>query len=150
MISLIITIIYLAISIYKLKRVPESISDTSYLWTGKINWFSIYCLLLVGSIFLPWVLITPETYQFICFLSCSGILACGVTPFFKQSFEGKIHYTGGIIAMLCWLIQMVLGGYWIALLIGSILFIILTIIKKDSFVFWGEIIGLIILSIIIL
>lgn len=52
--------------------------------------------------------------------------------------------------MLCWLIWMILGGYWIALIIGAILFIILTIIKKDSWVFWGELIGLIILFFLII
>lgn len=150
MIALIITLIYLAISLYKLKGIPESISETSYLWTGKINWFSIYCVALVGSLITPWILMTPESYQFICFLACAGILACGTTPFFKEKFQGKIHYTGGIIAMLCWLIWMILGGYWIALIIGSILFIALTIIKKDSWVFWAELIGLIILFILIL
>lgn len=150
MIPLIITIIYLLVSIYKLKEIPQSISETSYLWTNKINWFSIYCILLVVSLLIPWMLITPETYQFICFISCAGISACGVTPFFKETFQGKIHYTGGVIAMLCWLIWIILGGYWIALALGAILFIILTIIKKDSWVFWGELIGLITLFILII
>lgn len=62
MIALIITLIYLSISIYILKTIPESISETSYLWKGKINWFSVYCILLVVSLFIPWILMTPETY----------------------------------------------------------------------------------------
>lgn len=150
MIPAILTLIYLIASFIKLKQVPESISATSYLWTGKINWFSIYCLLLAVSLFLPWMMVTPELYQFLCFLSCVGIITCGVTPFFREEFAGKIHYAGGGLAIVCWLIWMILGGYWVWLIAYVILFILLTIIKKDSFVFWAELIGLIILFIVII
>lgn len=140
MLPLLISLAYLSLALYKVKRAPESISELSYLWDSKV--FSIFCIALAFSLLPFWVYETPENYQFICFLSCCGIVACGVTPFFKETFQAKIHYTGGIIAMLCWLIWMVLEKEWVFLLIDITLIIILTLVRRKSWVFWGEIVGL--------
>lgn len=140
MLTLLISITYLSIALYKVRTVPESISELSYLWNAQ--YFSIFCISLAFSLLPAWITQTPEVYQFICFLSCAGIIAAGTTPFFKESFQAKIHYTGGIIAMLCWLIWMVLEKEWTALLIDLSLIILLTLARKQSWVFWGEVIGL--------
>lgn len=147
MLSLTLTLIFLLIALIKIKQIPTSISEISYLWSPKV--FSVYCVLLAITLLIPWLAITPITYQFICFLSCVGIIACGTTPFFKESFEGKIHYTGGVIAMLCWLIWMILGGYWIALILFAVITLILILIKPKCWVFFGELVGLIILTILL-
>lgn len=139
-----ITVLYLLISIIKLRRIPESISETSYLWKGKVNWFTIYCIILATTLFIPW-LSKSKHLEFIPFLGCVGILMAGVTPYFKDSFYSKIHYVGGLMSLLSVIIWLISNQYYISLLTWLGLFIILSIIKRQSWVFFGEIIGLIIL-----
>lgn len=145
MLSLILTSIYIIISIIISKSIPVSISDTSYLW-NKINWFTIYCILLAGTLIIPWIDITPSSYQFLCFLSCIGILMAGSTPLFKEKFEGIIHYIGGILAFLCWFIWIIISGYWDLLILDSIIIAALSIIRKQSWVFWAETVAIVTLS----
>lgn len=146
---ILLSLIYIIVSIYKLKRIPESISETSYLW-NKINWFTIYCMSIVGTIIIPWIDMTPSSYQFLCFLSCVGILMAGSTPLFKEKFEGTVHYAGGILAMLGWIIWAIISGYWGVLILDAIITAILSIIKPRCWVFWAEIVAILTLGILLI
>ena len=71
--AIILSVVYLGCAIYKLKNIPESISETSYIWETncdhkqwhKAHLFSIYCCLMAGLMFWPWIKITPEYWQFL-------------------------------------------------------------------------------------
>lgn len=157
-INLIITVLYLTISCLKTKQIPESISETSYIWESECKdkglWhtayiFSIYCFITATLLFFPWLFQTPILFQFLSFLGCVGIIIAGLTPFFKEDYKGYIHYGGGMLALICWLVWMCVMSYWIPLLICILVFTILTLLKKDSYTFWAEVVGLITLFLIL-
>ena len=140
-IPLVITILYLTIYFWRIHTIPESISETSYLWSP--GYFTAYCFALGFSLFIPWIFFTPQHYGFLCFLGVSGIFAAGSSPFFKEKFEAKIHYTGGIVAMLMWIVWMCLQSYYIPLVVFLGISALLSIlIKWNSMVFWGEVVGI--------
>lgn len=159
-IALIITLIYGVLSFIKNnKEIPESISATSYIWEHyckhngtlhKANYFSLYCFIIVILLFLPWLLSTIEMWQFLVFLACVGILAAGTTPFFKEKYQSYIHYGGGILAMICFLLWMILMKFYISLLIFGSLYILTLIFNRKNFVFWAELLGLLTLIITLL
>ena len=100
-VGLIIFILYNAFFIWLNKGVPESISETSYISKNKfgVTWpFTAICFISAVCIFPLWITVTPEFYQFVVFLSCSGMIFAGCSPLFKEKFEGTIHYTSGMVA----------------------------------------------------
>lgn len=154
-IVLIVTAIYITLSIYKSKKFPESISETSYIWESncdhkqfhKAHIFTWYCLLIAALLFPIWISHTNQNWQFLAFLGSVGICGAGITPFFKEKFQAPIHYGGGILAMLCYMMWMIFSGNVPYLAISMSVATILTIIKRKSWVFWYEICGLISLCI---
>lgn len=148
--TIILSILYLGFATYKLKNIPESISETSYIWEAecdhkqwhKAHLFSIYCVLMACLIFWPWVKITPEYWQFICFLGCTGILIAGITPFFKEKYQAPIHYTGGTIIALCWIMWMLMMHHYITIVVCGVIIGACCAVKPRSWVFWFEVAGL--------
>lgn len=148
-----LTTIYLGISACKSRRIPESISETSYIWERdcqhnqkliihNAHLFSLYCAVISFLIFWPWISLTCENWQFLSFLGCMGILAAGSTPFFKESRQAPIHYGGGVLVFLCWIMWMIILDAWLILGVCGLIFCILICIKKESWVLWGELTGL--------
>lgn len=150
MLLLVLTIIYLSICISKMKDIPESISETSYIWTGKVNWFSLYCFSIALLLLIPWTIISKDEYRFICFIAIIGITACGATPLFKEKFQGIIHYTGGIMLIICWIIWMLIEQYYALFALDILLITSAIFIKRKSWVFWWETIPLISLIIMLI
>lgn len=151
LICFVLIVCYITMATIYAKRLPESISETSYIWETECNHlnrqhrayvFSVFCFILAILLFYPWYAVTPSKYKFLCFIGCMGVLAAGATPFFKEKGKNIIHYFGGMIAVLCSLIWMGCMGYWVPLVIGILVFIILSIIYYDSIVLWGEITAL--------
>lgn len=158
-INIILNLIYLTISVIKLKYIPESISETSYMWEEnckdegtlhKAHIFSLYCFLTSALLFYPWIVETAEKWQFLCFIACAGLIASGTTPFFKERYQFTIHYIGALVAFFSWLVWMCVSSQWIGLGISVGIFIILTIWKKESFVFWAEILSIFTLFVLLL
>lgn len=105
-------------TVFNNDETPESISATSYISRELFDTtapFTVLCISSAVCLFPLWVAVTPDIYQFLVFLSCMGMLFAGTTPLYKQEFEGKIHYTGGIIAFVCGLIWLILTHCWITL-----------------------------------
>lgn len=121
---------------------PASISETAYLYDafcGKKWLFSLMCGLIGVGLLIPWLLITEDSLRFLPFLSCGCILFCAMTPTYRESFEGSIHYTfSGIsfAAMILWFLLSGINLYVIALLAATIVMCI--IIKPTSYVFFAE------------
>lgn len=151
-ICFVILVTYMAMCCIRYGGVPESVSESSYIWEEdcthsgnlhKANYFSLYCLLTAGLLFYPWIALTPESFGFLAFIGCAGILAAGSTPFFHEKFEGYIHYGGGIIAVICWIIWMCLMHYWFSLGIAFLCIGFLCLIRIKSYVLWAELVGLV-------
>ena len=102
----------------------ESISSTSYISKEKFGTtlpFTLICVICSVCLFPLWVAVSPAYYQFLVFISCLGVMFAGSTPFFKQEFEGKIHYTSGIMAFIGGLTWLLVTSNWpTALAIGLI------------------------------
>ena len=146
----ILTTSYITGAIIKSKSIPESISETSYIWETncdhkqwhKAHLFSIYCCLVAGLMFWPWIKITPEYWQFICFLGCAGIMMAGVTPFFKDKYQSLIHYFGGAIIALSWISWMLIMQQYMIIVGGGLTIGVCCIVRPKSWVFWFEVVGL--------
>lgn len=160
LINLFITFFYLIASMDVGNKIPESISETSYIWEKYCKEssqfhiayiFSIYCFVTAILLFIPWLEATPDRWQFTCFLGCSGITMAGITPFFKKyGIDRYIHYVGGIIALISYVVWMIATHYCINLCLSVIIFITCSIINRKKFVLWAEIISLISLLIILM
>lgn len=149
--ALIIILLYIGIMIYKNKGVPDSISATYYILQNKY-WFQ-FVMIFSGVLLLITLLnIIPSGIQFLAFLSCLGLILVGISPNFKEKFEGKIHKAGAIISISCSQILVALTQPMILLLWLPWIFCTLYKIKvnnlKESFLqtkplFWIEIISFI-------
>lgn len=157
LIVVVLSAAYLGASIYKGKRVPESISETSYIWeqdcknqntsngSHKAHLFSLYCAIIAALLFWSWMSATHENFKFLCFLGCTGILGAAMTPFFKEKYQAPIHYGGGILAVICWVAWTLCVGHFIELVAALVMIFLLIMYKKESYVFWVEVVGLVML-----
>lgn len=136
-------------------EIPESVSATSYILQDKsktgANGFTYICL-IVALTFLPlWLTVTPDNWQFLSFICCAGVVFAGTTPFFKERFQGIIHYTSGIISAISYIAWCVAFGqwYWVVCILGMIGLSLIIERSYKNFVYWTEIYGVIILVLIL-
>lgn len=153
-IGLLIFISYVVFSISLNKwRLPESISATSYIFKDRFNvtWpFILLCIISAVFLFPLWVTVSPVTWQFLAFLSCAGILFAGSTPLYKEEFEGKIHYAGGITAFISGLLWLSFTSNWYSLIIIVLIGSLITIFSKKNYVFIFEVISYITMCLTVL
>ena len=148
---ILLTILYNSYIILKYKKIPVSLSETSYMLGGlKRYWFTAYC---VATVFLalPCLLnIVPECLTFLPFLMCGGMLFAGVSPLFKEGLDKPVHYISSIFSFIVFLIFTVLIMGWVYLLIYLILLGLLVLWKKECYVYFAEILIYIFIIIFIL
>ena len=102
---LLLTTIYVWVSAYKLKAIPESLSATYYLWP---SWVFPFFMAATGIILLPyWLEATKDSnWQFLSFISCVSFIFVGCVPDFRNDKgEYQIHvicgYLAAATALLC-------------------------------------------------
>ena len=80
---LLLTIIYVSVSAYKLKAIPESLSATYYLWP---SWVFPFFMATSGIILLPyWLEATKDSnWQFLSFISCISFIFVGCAPNYRK------------------------------------------------------------------
>lgn len=141
---LIITLIYNGYTIIKYKKIPESLSETSYLFGGNKRYFFTLYTLLITSFLLPFLFkYTIDELKFLPFLFCSGILFAGFSPLFRENIEKKVHYTAAIISFVCFIFYLIfyMGWQWFVGYLG--MFIISFIIwKKEKIIYFAEMLAL--------
>lgn len=138
---------------FKQKQIPYSISATFYILEHKY-WFG-FTMLATAGLLLPELLnITPEQYQCIPFLTCTGMFLVGCAPNFREGIDRPIHIIGAIMCIG-------FSQLWVAImspfvLFAWLLYIIYTAVSvyklwKGNFIsafllskpmFWVEIIAL--------
>lgn len=151
--GLVFFVLYNIQMVYLNKGIPESISATSYLCKEKYGttWpFTLLCIISAVCMFPLWVTLTPDFYQFLVFLSCSGMIMAGCSPLFKEKFEGIIHYTSGRIAFAAGLVWLILMGQWITLGVIGVIGGIWTLFQKDKYTFIFEDVSYIVIGILLL
>lgn len=127
--------------------VPESLSNTYYLWKEKNGKGWLFCLMmyLVVALMMPaWISLSEgSNFQFLAFLAPASIAFVGTAPRFKSGgLENKVHMTSAYIAAACSLLWVTLvTPYWWVMLIwlGLIaLASIMTSSYKTCLVYWLE------------
>lgn len=141
-----IYVAYNAISL-ALFGVPESLSNTYYLYKEKRNKGRLFPLMMyaVVSLMMPaWITLSEGSdFQFLAFLAPSAIAFVGTAPAFKSNdLENAVHSTAAIVAAICSLAWVaVITPYWWMILVwfGFIaLAAILTSSYKPCLVYWLE------------
>ena len=141
-----IYVAYNAISL-ALFGIPESLSNTYYLWKEKSNkgWLFPLMMYAVVALMMPaWISMSEGSdFQFLAFLAPSAIAFVGTAPAFKSDdLENVVHSTAAIVAAICSLAWVaVITPYWWMILVwfGFIaLASILTSSYKTYLVYWLE------------
>lgn len=136
---------YNAISL-TLFDIPESLSNTYYLWKEKNGKGYLFCLMMyaVVAFMMPaWLTLSEGSiFQFLAFLAPMSIAFVGTAPKFKDKLEGNVHSISAVIAAACSLAWVALvTPYWWSILIwlGVIAMAsILTSSYKTCLVYWLE------------
>lgn len=143
------TCIYVAYNVVSLGvfDVPESLSNTYYLWKEKNRKGYLFCLMMyaVVAFMMPaWITMSEGSdFQFLAFLAPAAIAFVGTAPAFKSDdLENVVHSTAAIVAAICSLAWVaVITPYWWMILVwfGFIaLASILTSSYKTCLVYWLE------------
>lgn len=127
--------------------VPESLSNTYYLYQDKCNKGWLFCLMmyLVVAFMMPaWITMSEGSdFQFLSFLAPASIAFVGTAPRFKNGeLENNVHTYSAYIAAACSLLWVILvTHYWWVILIwfGFVaLAAIFTSSYKICLVYWLE------------
>lgn len=127
--------------------IPESLSNTYYLYQAKCNKGWIFCAMmyLVVAFMMPaWITMSEgNDFQFLAFLAPAAIAFVGTAPKFKETtLENRVHSISAVIAAACSLLWVALvTPYWWVILIwlGFIaLASIFTSSYKTCLVYWLE------------
>jgi len=130
--------------------IPESLSNTYYLYREKYNKGWLFCLMMyaVVALMMPaWISLSEgSNFQFLAFLAPASIMFVGTAPRFKDSqLESRVHTVSAIIAAVCSLLWVALvTPYWYIILIwfGFIaLASIFTSSYKTCLVYWLEMVA---------
>ena len=117
----------------KMFGVPNSLSDTFYLFKKKKEWmkylFPIMMVSLVVFLMPAWLEMTAESnLQFATFLATCGILFTAASPHFKSGgMETKVHFISAVSAAVLAIIWTLLAGNILALIFWIFIMIFLII-----------------------
>lgn len=143
------TVIYVAYNAICLALfgIPESLSNTYYLWKDKNGKGYLFCLMMyaVVAFMMPaWLTLSEGSdFQFLAFLAPMAIAFVGTAPRFKDDKqEGNVHSISAVIAAACSLAWVALvTPFWWMILICLGLFAMASIHTssyKTCLVFWLE------------
>ncbi len=126
------TAIYLAYNAICLAlfSIPESLSDTYYLWKEKNGKGWLFCLMmyLVVAFMMPaWITLSEgSNFQFLSFLAPASIAFVGLAPKFKDAdLEKLVHTLSAIVAAVASMVWVVLvTPYWAAITVFSVIYLI--------------------------
>ena len=142
-ICLIITLVYNSFILIKYKKIPQSLSETSYLLGGNKRYlFTIYCF-IISFCLLPILLEITLSLQFIPVIFCAGLLFSGCSPLFKEGLDRIVHYSSSYIAFGAYVIYMIFCMNWWWLLGYVVILGILCLWKYKCYVYFAEMLALI-------
>jgi hypothetical protein len=120
-----IYVVYNAIAI-AIFGVPESLSNTYYLWKQKNGkgWLFPLMMYAVVALMMPaWITLSEgSNFQFLAFLAPASIAFVGTAPRFKDSqLESRVHTLSAIIAAACSLLWVALvTPHWMSIPIYAV------------------------------
>lgn len=135
-------IAYLALTIFRFKKIPKSISDTYYQWSQVGNRFLFtFVMWTVGfAILIYWISVSRTNLQWCAFLSISGMLFVGGACAFKETLTKAVHYASAGVWAFFALLYFALVPDWAAIIAGAaVFFIVALLIDNRHFTFWAEV-----------
>lgn len=140
-----IYVVYNAIAI-AIFGVPESLSNTYYLWKEKNGKGWLFCLMMyaVVALMMPaWISLSEgSNFQFLAFLAPASLMFVGTAPRFKDfSLENKVHTYSAYLAAACSLlwVGLVTPYWWVILIWIGLISGVLAITKTYScLIYWLE------------
>lgn len=137
-VSLLIALALVVISITGSRGIPDSVSE-SYYSLGEKGWQVQVLLFAVAVTLYPvWVSVSEPNLSWLVFLACSGITFIVVAPKFKQSMEGKVHYTFAAVCCLSSLFWQIYSGLWDVTAGCMFVWLILLMQSPDKWCWWFE------------
>ena len=127
--------------------VPESLSNTYYLYQDKCNKGWLFCAMmyLVVAFMMPaWITMSEgSNFQFLSFIAPALLMFVGTAPKFKDSdLENKVHTYSAYLAAACSLLWVgLVTPYWWTILawLGIVAAVaVLTKTWKSALVYWLE------------
>ena len=120
--------------------VPWSLSDTYYQLKKRNRpaWLFQAAMVVPAMLLIPvWIDCSNESFQFLAFLACGGLMFVGTAPLFKEEFQSKVHYVGTVASGLATILWGCFAGMWY---LPTIAFPIagLFILKYRKWLFWAE------------
>lgn len=141
--TLLITFLYNGYIFIKYKKIPESLSETSYLLGGnKRYWFTGYCF-IICILLLPVLFeITNSNLMILPFIFCGGLAFAGCSPLFREGLDRIVHYSSAYVAFGAYILYMIFCMNWWWVLSYFVILGLLCIVKWKSYVYWAEILAL--------
>lgn len=142
-ICLIITLVYNSFILIKYKKIPQSLSETSYLLGGNKRYlFTMYCF-IISFCLLPILLEITTTLQIIPVIFCVGLLFSGCSPLFREGMDRIVHYSSSYIAFGAYVIYMIFCMNWWWVLGYVVILGLLCLWKYKCYVYFAEMLALI-------
>lgn len=146
---LLITFVYNGYIILKYKKIPHSLSETSYLLGENKNYFfTLYCLIIGVSVLPKLFEITNDSnFGFIPFIFIMGLSFAGLTPNYRSEYQNKIHNISAYISFAAFLLFLFLFvNHW--LILGYLILCLgLVFWKKECYTYIFEIISILFLNV---
>lgn len=119
-------------------KIPESISEIYYL-LGKYGWVFQLVLACIGFCLLPtWLSVSEENCQWMCFLSCGGLLFISAAPCLHKPLERTVHYVSAVVCCLSAVLWQLYMDLWDVTLWFAFVGLMLTIQNKNNWCWWLE------------
>ena len=136
-------IAYLALTIFRFKKIPKSISDTYYQWSQVGNRFLFtFVMWTVGLLILIyWIYASRPSLQWCAFLSISGMLFVGGACAKNETLTRGVHFTAAGIWAGFALLYFALLGNWTAIIAGAasgLVAIVADWERRKHYIFWLE------------
>lgn len=145
-IAAVIYVAYNVISIWFFD-IPESLSNTYYLYKQKCEKGWLFCLMMYAVVLLmmpAWIGMSEgSNFQFLAFLAPASIAFVATAPAFLSSdLENKVHTISAILAAVCSLawVCIVTPYWWSIIAFTGIVALAVTLTKtlKTAYVYWLE------------
>ena len=132
----------------RLFGVPESLSNTFYLYNDKKKYLGILLPIMMVSmagLLLPaWLEISAlSSLQFTAFLAAAGIIFTGSAPAFKgNDLEKRVHTVSALTAAVFALLWVIfVSKLWFTILIWFVVILLIAFVTKtikSSYIYWLE------------
>lgn len=115
-ISFVVFLAYI-LGVYVYLGIPYSISDTYYKFEGRkrgLGWMFTGMCWGVALPLLPYLLdVTPESYRFVAFLACAGLMFVGAAPQFRLPLTDAVHYGAAAVCVVFSQVWVALTFWWV-------------------------------------